>query len=99
MTAENPAISTVFPVEKSMRKISRLERFLGPENYRILKGLLKTPASILGFVLIGSFILIALATPSIAPPVGQDPYKIPRDGYKAEPRPMMSSWKNDEPPL
>ena len=29
------------------RKIGRLERFLGPENYRIVKGLLKTPASIL----------------------------------------------------
>ena len=52
-----------------MRKIGRLERFLGPENYRILKGLLKTPASILGFALIGFFILIALAAPVIAPPV------------------------------
>jgi len=32
----------------SERKISWLERFLGPENFRIIKGLFKTPASILG---------------------------------------------------
>jgi peptide/nickel transport system permease protein len=81
------------------RKIGWLERFLGPENFRIVKGLLKTPASIMGFVLIGLFIFIALATPVIAPPVSKDPYKIPRDGYRAEPRPMMSVWESDPPPL
>ncbi len=82
-----------------IRKIGWLERFLGPENYRIVKGLFKTPASILGFILIGLFILIALMTPVIAPPVSRDPYKIPRDGYSSEPRPMMSVWKTDAPPL
>jgi peptide/nickel transport system permease protein len=76
-----------------------VERFLGPENYRILKGLLRTPASIFGFFLIGFFSLVALAAPAIAPVVGNDPYKIPRDGYKPEPRPLMSPWLNDEPPL
>lgn len=81
------------------RKIDRLERFLGPENYRIVKGLLKTPASILGFILIAIFIIIALAAPVIAPPVGRDHYKIPRDGYRSEPRPMMSTWESDAPPL
>jgi peptide/nickel transport system permease protein len=55
------------------RKISRLERILGPENYRILKGLVKTPASIIGFILIGLFILIAIFAPVIAPPVTEDP--------------------------
>ena len=43
-----------------LRKIGRLERFLGPENYRIVIGLLKTPASIAGFILIGLFVLIAV---------------------------------------
>jgi len=81
------------------RKIGRLERFLGPENYRIVKGLLKTPASIFGFILIAIFIIIALAAPVIAPPVGRDPYKIPRDGYRSEPRPMMSAWESDAPRL
>ncbi len=84
----------------AVRKIGRLERFLGPENYRIVTGLLKTPASILGFVLIGLFILIAILAPVIIPPVTpNDPYKIPRDGFSAEPRPMMSDWTRNTPPL
>ena len=57
----------------SERKISWLERFLGPENYRIVKGLVKTPASILGFTLIFLFILVAIFAPVIAPPVNKDP--------------------------
>jgi len=81
------------------RKIGRLERFLGPENYRIVRGLLKTPASILGFTLILFFLFIAIAAPWIIPPVGRDPYQIPRDGFSAEPRPMMSEWKRNVPAL
>ena len=83
-----------------LREIGWLERFLGPENYRILTGLLKTPASILGFILIALFIFIALAAPLIAPPVTpNDPYKIPRDGFTSEPSPMMSAWTRNVPPL
>jgi len=89
------ALSASLPV----RKIGWLERVLGPDNYRVFADLLKTPASILGFVLIGLFILIALAAPLIAPPVGSDPYKIPRDGFSSEPRPMMSEWRCNVPPL
>ncbi|MEL7589908.1 MAG: ABC transporter permease, partial [Anaerolineaceae bacterium] len=81
------------------RKISRLERILGPENYRILKGLVKTPASIIGFILIGLFILIAIFAPVIAPPVTEDPYKIPRDGFSGQPRPPGSEWKKDPPEI
>ena len=81
------------------RKISRLERFLGPENYRILKGLLKTPASIIGFILIGFFILVAIFAPVIAPPVGNDSYKIPRDGFSSEPRGPGAEWTKKVPDL
>ncbi len=81
------------------RKISRLERFLGPENYRILRGLIKTPASILGFTLIGLFILVAIFAPVIAPPVGKDAYKIPRDGFSSEPLPPGSAWEKKVPEL
>lgn len=82
------------------RKISWFERFLGPENYRILIGLLKTPASIAGFILIGFFIFIALAAPVLAPPVkANDPYKIPRDGFSSDPRPPMSEWSRNVPEL
>jgi len=83
----------------SDRKISRLERFLGPENYRIIKGLMKTPASIIGFTLIGLFILIAIFAPVIAPPVGKDPYKIPRDGFSGEPKPPGTEWKRNKPDI
>jgi len=79
------------------RKISWLERFLGPENYRIITGLLKTPASVIGFILIAFFIIIALAAPAIAPPITKDPYKIPRDGFGAEPKVMGTEWKRNVP--
>jgi|AMWB02.1.fsa_nt_gi peptide/nickel transport system permease protein len=83
----------------SDRKISWLERFLGPENYRIVKGLSKTPASIIGFTLIALFILIAIFAPVIAPPVGKDPYKIPRDGFSGEPKPPGTEWKRNKPDI
>jgi len=82
-----------------LRQIGRLERFLGPENYRIVLGLSKTPASIAGFILILFFVLVAIFAPLIAPPVGNDPYKIPRDGFKAQPQAMGSEWKVRPPPL
>lgn len=92
-TGENSLLKETLPE----RKIGRLERFLGPENFRILKGLIKTPASILGFILILIFVLIAIFAPVIAPPVGNDPYKIPRDGFSAEPKDMGSEWKKNVP--
>jgi peptide/nickel transport system permease protein len=92
--------NTLLRETAAVRDIGRVERFLGPENYRIVTGLLKTPASVTGFILIGFFILIALAAPVIAPPVtGKDPYRIPRDGFKAEPQPMGAVWKTKAPPL
>jgi len=89
--------NTLLKEALSERKIGSVERFLGPENYRILKGLLRTPASIMGFILIGLFILVAIFAPVIAPPVGNDPYKIPRDGFSGEPRGMGSEWKKNTP--
>ena len=84
----------------AMRKISRIERFLGPDNYRILQGLLKTPASITGFILILLFVFVALAAPILAPPPNpNDPYTIPRDGFKAQPRPPGTEWRVRPPPL
>ncbi len=83
-----------------LRKIGSVERVLGPENYRILSGLLKTPASILGFILIGTFVLVALAAPLIIPAVKpSDPYQMPRDGYKSEPLPPGSPWVHNAPDL
>jgi peptide/nickel transport system permease protein len=84
----------------AIRKIGRIERFLGPENYRIVTGLLKTPASILGFILIFLFIFIAVAAPLIMPPATpNDPYKIPRDGFSPNPRAPGAEWTRNVPPL
>lgn len=83
-----------------LRKINWLERVLGPDNYRVVVGLLRTPASIAGFILIALFIFIALAAPVIAPPVTpKDPYRIPRDGFSSEPQPMMTEWTRNTPDL
>jgi peptide/nickel transport system permease protein len=82
------------------RKISRFERFLGPENYRVLQGLTKTPASISGSLLILFFIIIALGAPVLAPPVNpKDPYKIPRDGFKSQPREVGAEWTKNPPEI
>lgn len=83
----------------STRKIGRLERFLGPDNYRILQGLMKTPASIAGSILILFFVLVAIFAPQIIPPVGRDPYAIPRDGFKSDPQPMGTEWRRNAPEI
>ena len=94
-TFDNSLLKDILPE----RKITWLERVLGPENYRIVKGLLKTPASIMGFILIGLFILVAVFAPAIAPQVGNDPYRIPRDGFSGEPQPMGSEWNKNVPDI
>ncbi len=93
-SGDNSLLIDAVPV----RKITWLERFLGPDNYRIVKGLMKTPASIIGFILILVFILIAIFAPVIAPPVTpNDPYKMPRDGFSSTPKAMGSEWKTRPP--
>jgi peptide/nickel transport system permease protein len=92
--------NTLLRETTALREIGWFERFLGPENYRILTGLLKTPASILGFILIGLFIFIALAAPLLAPPVTpNDPYKMPRDGFSSDPKPPGTEWKRNAMPM
>ena len=84
----------------ALRKITRLERFLGPDNYRVMQGLFKTPASITGFALIAFFVLVAVFAPVLAPPVTpNDPYKIPRDGFKAQPQEVGAPWKKNVPEI
>ena len=83
-----------------MRKIGRLEQLFGPDNYRVLTGLLKTPASIIGSLLILFFVLVAIAAPVLAPPKATgDPFDIPRDGFTSDPRPPGTEWKRNAPPL
>ncbi len=84
----------------STRKISRLERLLGPEPYRILKGLITNPLSVIGLILIAFFTLVAIGAPVIAPPLNPNqPYQIPRDGFHAVPKPPGTEWRSRQPPL
>jgi peptide/nickel transport system permease protein len=83
----------------SDRTIVRMERWLGPENYRIMKGLSKTWASRIGFFLILLFALVAIFAPLIIPPVGSDPYMMPRDGFVSQPRGPGSPWKKNTPEI
>jgi peptide/nickel transport system permease protein len=100
MTVSQKQMDEVLPETIAARKIGRLERFLGPENYRIIRGLLTTPTSIAGFIIIALFLLTAILAPVIAPPKSvRDPYKIPRDGFSPDPKPPMTEWKRNPPPL
>jgi len=82
------------------RHPGRLERLIGPENYRSLRGIVSTPSSVAGLVLLAVFGVVALAAPLICPPPDpSDPYHIPRDGFSPHPRPMMSPWRRNPPPL
>lgn len=93
----NKALAVDLFEKSESRKVGPLERAIGVENYRLVRALLKTPTSILGFLLITFFILVALFAPVLAPPVSKDPYKIPRDGFSGEPRPMGTEWKRNVP--
>jgi peptide/nickel transport system permease protein len=82
------------------RKISRLEKILGPEFYRIFRGVFTNPLSILGLSLITLFVLVYILAPVIAPPVNRvNPYYIPRDGFSSTPKPPGTIWSLRAPPL
>jgi len=77
-----------------------LEGFLGPDLHRMLKGLLTNPLSLSGLILLGIFLVIALAAPVLAPPrPNSNPYHIPRDGFSPNPKPPGSEWRVRQPPL
>jgi peptide/nickel transport system permease protein len=83
-----------------LRPASRLERTLGPDWYRIFRGLATNPLSIAGIILITAFVLIGALAPWLAPPVrGTNPYTIPRDGFNPQPRPPGSEWRQRQPPV
>lgn len=80
------------------RKISWLEKLIGPESYRILKGIATNPLSVVGTTLIIMFIIIAICAPLIIPAVNKrDPYMTPRDGFGPVPKPPGTEWKTRAP--
>lgn len=82
-----------------LREQTRLEKAIGPEWARIVKGVATNPLSILGFSIIFIFVLIAIFAPQLAPPPREnwDRNQIPRDGFRAEPQPPMSEWNKNAP--
>jgi peptide/nickel transport system permease protein len=58
---------------------------------KVVVRMLKNPVSLTGIVLVIFFVVIAILAPVLAPPERPDePYRIPRDGYLAEPKPPSS---------
>lgn len=80
--------------QKALDEQNRFERLVGPEWYRLIKGVLTNPLSVTGLIIVTVFILTALFAPVLAPAPTEnwDPYKIPRDGFKPEPLPPGTEW-------
>jgi peptide/nickel transport system permease protein len=83
----------------SLRKRGRLEKLVGPEWYRLLKGLATNPLSVIGILIIVGFFLMALFAPILAPPPTDiwDTTLIPRDGFASEPSPPGTPWERNAP--
>ena len=94
----------VRPVEQpgwTLRELRGLERLLGLEWYRLLRGLFTNPLSVAGLFIVMSYILAAAFAPVLAPPlqVAGNPYLIPRDGFGPEPKPPGAVWTRGAPPI
>jgi len=80
---------------------SRLEKMLGPEWARVIRGLLTNPLSVTGLIVVILFITVAAAAPVLAPPLNAiaDPYQIPRDGFGPTPQEPGTLWERSVPPI
>jgi peptide/nickel transport system permease protein len=85
----------------TLRELGRLERLIGAEWYRLLRGVVTNPLSVAGLIMVAFFVIIALFAPILAPPLetAYDPYLIPRDGFSPEPKPPGTVWNRDVPPV
>jgi peptide/nickel transport system permease protein len=112
MTTEKTAIPREIPGAK--RPISRdvaagwtlpelkgMRKLLGPEWYRMLRGVVTNPLSVAGLVIVTIYVLAAVFAPVLAPPLNAmaDPYLVPRDGFGPEPKPPGTVWKSNPPPV
>jgi peptide/nickel transport system permease protein len=61
---------------------------------KVIQRMLKNPVSLTGIVLVLMFVAIAILAPVLAPPQRPgEPYRIPRDGYGAEPKPPSAEHR------
>lgn len=79
----------------------RMEKMLGPESARVIRGLLTNPLSVTGLIVVFLFFVVAAAAPVLAPPfqATADPYQIPRDGFGPTPQEPGTIWTRDVPPV
>jgi peptide/nickel transport system permease protein len=105
VTAQKVSREALFRPEEQagwrLRELRGLERLVGAEWYRVLRGLFTNPLSVAGLIIVTSFILAAAFAPVLAPPlrVAADPYLIPRDGFGPEPQPPGTVWTRGAPPI
>ena len=85
----------------TLPEVTGLRKLLGPDWYRLLRGVVTNPLSVAGLIIVTVFILVAIFAPVLAPPQGtvRDPYLIPRDGFGPEPKPPGTVWEKQPPPL
>ncbi|HEX7555930.1 MAG TPA: ABC transporter permease subunit, partial [Leptolinea sp.] len=99
MTEQSPAVSLpAFSFDLPPRKISWLEKTIGPEFYRIFRGVITNPLSVTGTVLIIFWFVVAGLAPLLVPPSNPvSPYMILRDGFGTTPKVPGTTW-NLRPP-
>ena len=99
MTTE--AMTKVGPatLDQGLREQKRLEKLVGPDWYRLIRGVATNPLSVAGLIIVLGFALTATFAPVLAPPINAlwDTTLIPRDGFKAEPQPPGTPWLRDAP--
>ncbi len=93
--SRDDAVAWTLPELKGLRKL------LGPEWYRLLRGLVTNPLSVAGLIIVTIYILMAIFAPVLAPPISAaaDPYLVPRDGFSPEPKPPGTVWNREPPPI
>lgn len=85
--------------EGYLREQTRLEKALGPEWARLLRGIVTNPLSVTGIILVVLFAAVAIFAPMIIPPPANvaSAMQIPRDGFRAQPEPPGSEWNRNTP--
>ena len=86
-------------LNQNLSEQNRLEQLVGPDWYRLLKGVVTNPLSVTGLIIVTIFLLVGIFAPALAPAPNEnwDPYSIPRDGFKPEPLPPGTEWNQNTP--
>lgn len=99
-STNEPTIQKLDIDDLPQRTIGKLEQTIGPEFYRIYRGVIKNPLSVIGFTIIFLFFFVAIFANGIIPQVNKrDAYIIPRDGFSPAPKAPGTEWKSNTPEI